>query len=274
MLPLYSRATPPALRDRPHIGLWYDKFGDAWREQNSALQFEKQGWIDVFAGKTGLWRTEDLEEAVSRQAGVALALGGIVLRLRNTARFATGLGREHPVENGFAWHPTLGTPYLPGSGLKGVLRARRRLLRQGGASSTPGDALMGEAGQAGSVIVLDLLPVAPPTLVAEIMTPHYGPYYSAATGAVPPPADWFDPTPIPFLAVEAGQSWQCAIIPAAGRRTPDREEWGSIECQLLDALSWLGAGAKTALGYGIFELDEAATRSRRKEASARVRQPA
>jgi CRISPR-associated protein Cmr6 len=33
------------------------------------------------------------------------------------------LGNPHPVEKGFLWHPTLGTPSLPGSGVKGLVRA-------------------------------------------------------------------------------------------------------------------------------------------------------
>jgi len=36
--------------------------------------------------------------------------------------FTTGLGNEHPLENGFAFLSPYGLPYLPGSGVKGVLR--------------------------------------------------------------------------------------------------------------------------------------------------------
>jgi CRISPR-associated protein Cmr6 len=38
------------------------------------------------------------------------------------APLATGLGNPHPVENGFAFLPPYGVPYLAGSGVKGVLR--------------------------------------------------------------------------------------------------------------------------------------------------------
>jgi len=38
------------------------------------------------------------------------------------APLATGLGNLHPVENGFAFLPPYGVPYLAGSGVKGVLR--------------------------------------------------------------------------------------------------------------------------------------------------------
>lgn len=38
------------------------------------------------------------------------------------APFTTGLGIEHPLENGFAFLDPYGLPYLPGSSVKGVLR--------------------------------------------------------------------------------------------------------------------------------------------------------
>ncbi|MBI3935959.1 MAG: type III-B CRISPR module RAMP protein Cmr6 [Betaproteobacteria bacterium] len=40
----------------------------------------------------------------------------------STAPFATGLGNEHPVENGFSFLTPYGLPYLAGSSVKGVLR--------------------------------------------------------------------------------------------------------------------------------------------------------
>jgi len=54
-----------------------------------------------------------------------------------TAPFTTGLGNEHPLENGFAFLNPYGLPYLPGSGVKGVLRQAAREL----ASGDWGDAL-------------------------------------------------------------------------------------------------------------------------------------
>lgn len=48
-----------------------------------------------------------------------------------TAPFTTGLGNEHPTENGFAFLNPYGLPYLPGSGVKGVLRQAARELASG-----------------------------------------------------------------------------------------------------------------------------------------------
>ena len=47
------------------------------------------------------------------------------------APFTTGLGNEHPLENGFAFLSPYGVPYLPGSGVKGVLRQAARELVSG-----------------------------------------------------------------------------------------------------------------------------------------------
>jgi CRISPR-associated protein Cmr6 len=47
---------------------------------------------------------------------------GLRVEAVSTSPFATGLGNEHPVENGFAFLTPYGLPYLAGSGVKGVLR--------------------------------------------------------------------------------------------------------------------------------------------------------
>jgi CRISPR-associated protein Cmr6 len=47
---------------------------------------------------------------------------GLHVAALSSAPFATGLGNEHPVENGFAFLTPYGLPYLAGSGIKGVLR--------------------------------------------------------------------------------------------------------------------------------------------------------
>lgn len=263
--PLYERGRwAPRLQDHGHVGLWYDKYSNRWAwEDEDRLAFDKQKWISSVAEQKDLWENTHLAESVRRQARMAAALGGRVLRLKSMSRFVTGLGREHPVENGFAFHPTLGTPHLPGSGLKGALKAWVRESTDG----TDGGVLeewFGTPGRAGSLVVLDLLPATPPRLVCEIMTPHYGPYYNPGGDTGDVPGDWHSPVPIPFLAVESGAAWQTAILHGPGCTAP-QALLRDAETALVDALSWLGAGAKTALGYGQFELDEKATTKLRRE---------
>ena len=258
-----------------NAGLWYDKFCDRWKPDFSGLVEPKgakdevtpggkQEWIDSVIhpndreGRPGTGKppvkTGDptmLAEHARRRRAMVEAQGGRVLDCTLTARFATGLGRSHPVENGFAWHHSLGVPFLAGAGVKGLMRAWAGL----DASKAVIDRVFGPpaasgALEVGSLIVLDAVPVAPVTLVAEVMTPHTGPWNladPASPASLEPPADWHSPNPIPFLAVEAGTTFQFALL-ARTADTPldDAARW------LGESLSWLGAGAKTATGFGRF----------------------
>lgn len=99
----------------------------------------------------------------------------------------------------------------------------------------------------GKVIFFDAYPVNEIKLKIDVVTPHYPKYYS---GSEPkPPADWQSPNPIKFLTVE---------------KTKFSFHFASREKELLEkAIEWLsealknyGIGAKTSLGYGIFENDK------------------
>jgi len=50
---------------------------------------------------------------------------------KSTSPFVTGLGNEHPLENGFAFINPYGLPYLPGSSVKGVVRSAAEELALG-----------------------------------------------------------------------------------------------------------------------------------------------
>ena len=66
-----------------------------------------------------------MKALVGRQAALFQTMtGGTGLELvaQSTAPFTTGLGNEHPLENGFTFLNPYGLPCLPGSGVKGVIR--------------------------------------------------------------------------------------------------------------------------------------------------------
>lgn len=250
--PLYGSARDARLISTTvgNAGLWYDKFCDRWNgDWNGLGDSGKRDWIAEIANLDGttakrVGNTELLREAVQRQHDLVTALNGHLFPLATVWRFASGLGRSHPVENGFAWHYELGTPYLPGSSVKGVARSWaawrpfRDIDRVFGPEPKTGL-------HAGSVIFLDALPVEPVALDADVITPHYGPWYQE--GKVP--GDWHSPVPIPFLTVAAGQMFQFALLP----RTPaDRSDCEVAAGLLREALEKLGAGARTAVGYGQF----------------------
>jgi CRISPR-associated protein Cmr6 len=96
------------------------------------------------------------------------------------------------------------------------------------------------------------------------MTPHMGDWYEkggvieAKNYAKALPADWHDPVPVGFLAVK-----EISLLFGVAVRSglPDREkeqaesELETVFGYLKNALEWLGAGAKTAAGYGRFVED-------------------
>lgn len=241
-----------------NAGLWYDKFCDRWKPDWTGFAGDsgKRDWIaqiaNVGAGSTPKTVGDSalINEAAARLDALVKARDGSSFRRTTAWRFVTGLGRSHPIENGFAWHQTLGTPYLAGPGLKGLARAYARdwdcvpeksVLRIFGPKPEAGLPL-------GSVVFLDALPIAPIVLEADVMTPHYARWYQ--DGAVP--GDWHSPTPIPFLAVATGQTFLFAMLPQNPSKPEDREDCACAARLLSEALDVLGAGAKTATGYGQF----------------------
>lgn len=259
VLPLYAGHGVPKRYSRGfNTGLWYDKFFGFWNTDWSVGEDEKKRWIQevctIPVGDKAL-----LDEAILRLTRLVLALVGEYRCFSTDWRFVTGLGRPHPVENGFAWHHTLGVPFLPGSSVKGIVRTWAEkwvdppvsddVLRIFGPDGEVRDK------HVGSVIFFDALPVKPVKLEADVMTPHYLDYYQQERPEKPP-GDWYDPVPIPLLTVAPGQTFIFAVAP---RRSAD--EQSRADCRLAmewltDALAVIGAGSKTAVGYGRFTRQE------------------
>ena len=262
-LPLYAMSNPPEREKDGNAGLWYDKFCNQWLRDWSGLgDSGKREWIATVAPTNGAARVGDGAELAKRQRALVDAARGLCDEFISQGPFASGLGREHPVENGFAWHHTLGTPFLPGTSVKGMVRAWAKTWVQAEEQDLARifgpEPLAQEAG-VGSVIFLDALPIGSVTLKAEIMTPHYGPYYQG--GDIP--GDWHSPTPIPFLAVAAQQTFLFAVLP---RTLADHDDCLKAFEWLSAALEFAGAGAKTATGFGRFIVDPDAKDRQAKQA--------
>ena len=100
----------------------------------------------------------------------------------------------------------------------------------------------------GKVIFLDAYPEKVPDLHVDIMNPHYGAYYTDEKGEIPP-ADYLDPTPIKFLTVRMGTVFEFrALVPM------DSGLLETVKTSFKKALTEEGVGAKTAVGYGRFEI--------------------
>lgn len=178
------------------------------------------------------------QQALANQGTHLLCLDAVAV-----APFTTGLGNEHPLENGFSFLNPYGLPYLPGSGIKGVVRQAARELASGAWGDTHGwdatipspltkklglgeglsvtDLLFGREARAGenehlqgALSFWDAIPQLPPadprkpgqiSLQVEIMTPHQGHYYQqkSAMGSSMP-HDSGSPIPISFLTLPPG----------------------------------------------------------------------
>ncbi len=260
MLPLYKGAQGTQKGEGFHAGLWYDRFFDQYDKDCKVADAGKSNWIKTVAGSTG--DGQKLDAFAARQEVLLEACGGQSLVMRTDWHFVTGMGNNHPVENGFAWHHTLGVPYLTGAAVKGMVRAWCEVWE--GFDEATLKQWFGDTKKSGELIFFDAVPIAPVQLKADIMTPHYGKWY--AEGESLPnrpdtiPADWHDPVPVPFLVVDKA-SFQFAV----SKRTGSDIQLKEVTEALAQALEWLGAGAKTAVGYGRFSEDKQARLVREKK---------
>jgi CRISPR type III-B/RAMP module RAMP protein Cmr6 len=194
------------------------------------------------------------------------------------------------IENaGIALDRCFGLPFIPGSAVKGIARAqalweihdaqgadKSRLLRLAmllfgyGANDIKANGDFGWAGgpaaassvaneiggqdYKGCACFLPAYPTTPPVLVVDMVNPHYPEYYRGRRAKA---EDNESPVPNYFPAVEANAAFGFAVLL---NRVPTGNGI-SADDLLNQAKQWLqravtrkGAGAKTAAGYGWFEL--------------------
>ena len=175
------------------------------------------------------------------------------------SRLVVGLGLPHPTETGFLFDRVTGCPYLPGSSVKGLLRAAARLVAAGELEGDRaawtekeirrifGPELGGEhTPRTGSIVFYDAFPKEWPRLDVDVLTPHHRDHNDKKA----PPADWDEPNPVPFLAIAPGAVFRFAFGPGDSERFEN--DFPKLESLLGTALDWLGIGAKKAAGYGVF----------------------
>ena len=271
-IPFYKLASAASHPDKMHqhanVGLWFTRFYNAFDADWKVGDEGKRVWIQKIQGSKGT--LEALKQSAQRLDALGKALGAEVVNFKTDWNFATGMGINHPVENGFTWHHTLGVPYLPASGVKGMLRgwveawmahdsedSKKRCIHQWfGANAAEGELSEG----AGNLIFFDALPIGVVNLSCDVMTPHMGDWYakggeikSDADYAKKAPADWHSPVPVPFLVVKLAE-FKFMIAPRlTGNSSVDSQSQLDAKAAMVElehGLEWIGAGAKTSAGYG------------------------
>lgn len=281
-LPFYSEHGAPDKRPdkstASNAGLWFDRFFNEYEADFTVPSTRNQSsprtdWLKANFGQCG--DDAQLFEYTLGQYKLVSQLNGVALAFKLNGDMVTGTGNPHPVENGFTWHPTLGTPYIQGSTVKGLLRhqveqyfivkgedkeisedLRREVLLTLFGSNTKNIQNPDYKSQAGGLICFDALPMRSVTLGLSVMTPHLGKWYeqgkaieSESANPEVIPADWHDPIPISYLTVKQSAVFMFSMAVRSGSEISDK---GLSEAfvVLTEALKHSGVGAKTNVGFG------------------------
>lgn len=178
----------------------------------------------------------------------------------------TGIGNTHPCEVGMTFDHTIGIPYIPASSIKGIVRfahtisladeayERGEVCESGYFDDekdwTKVPLMFGTSvdnGSRGKIVFLDAYPEKIPQLEKDIMNPHYTGYYSKGEA----PGDYEKPTPIKFLTVAKGTKFIFRILVEKGSNVEEE-----VSNALRNSLEKEGVGAKTAVGYGRFIIED------------------
>ena len=284
--------------------LQFNMFLEAWEHSWNKAKGDSGGLTIGPAHLASMRALHDRQEAMHSVLPVEMAL---LIKAESIAPFATGLGNEHPQENGFSFLNPYGLPYLSGSSVKGVVRRAAEELTDGKWGGTFGwttepryarsrsmiDLLFGPDSQSldtvharGALSFWDVIPQVAEgplpseiQLAFEIMTPHQTHYYQGEES----PHDSGDPKPVFFLAIQSGSKFTFCV-------TCDLERLRYVAADLVrdglwktllssafqHAFDWVGFGAKTAAGYGAMRIDPSVeaeeARRAKQEAERRARE--
>ena len=165
--------------------------------------------------------------------------GRICVKGRVSTRLAMGLGNESVLEVGIRLSHTYGTPVIPGSAVKGVLRGR---IGEKGVQ----EFLFGSEDKASAVEFQDAwwVPENRSPFALDVLTVHHPEYYQGTAA----PTDFDNPNPVPFLSVRG-----TFLFVAEFQYEDPKAEWTAFVQRLLkDTLEKDGIGGKRSAGYGRF----------------------
>lgn len=269
MIPHYIRNHEAGLKN---FSLHFQKFS-RWENDKANIEHHISVAPRILACATSA--LQDIHTHQSATLRSIAANGGFFLEL--TAKLATpyvsGLGGNHPSETGFILDRNTGLPYIPASGIKGVLRLAHalNLAKPDMQPNRDGDyeisdreptlrKYFGDTDTAfkdavrGQLVFLDAFPLTVPTMKKDIMNPHFAGYYKGDN----PPLETESPIPVMFMSVKEGVEFRFRIFaaPLAEGCEVDTafgdEDKRAIIAMFSRATEELGFGAKTAVGYGRF----------------------
>jgi CRISPR-associated protein Cmr6 len=235
-----------------NLGLWLDRLipvnrGDKepWGLRAEARQMALSAFCKSYRSSTGSHALTRQREAVK---SLHSAEQSRLLRARQQGRLLTDAGRAHTLLSSLSFHPMWGVPRIAGSAIKGAVRS---LAAAEGAHLLV-DAL-GTQEKSSQIVFYDALPVDGKfTLALDVVTPHYGDYYTGKA----PPTERLSPIPHTFLTVvETTFEFWFAIESDSEHSDRDRKILDEAQQYLEFVLSEWGVGGKTSAGYGRFAIE-------------------
>ena len=255
-----------------HAGLQLDKLSSAGEMENQKT---------ALGHVTRTLRDQELRKSLFACRGSMLEkLGAARLWMTTRGSLTLHLSRSGALENaGIALHPVYGFAYLPGSGIKGLVRAWAETVwapaqadkekawrrieeafgwsprsedhkfpqpKKGRSGWRPKEIQPRDGASAGRLVFHDAWPTCWPRLILDVVNNHHVRYYAGEDD----PGGWEDPTLVYFLAVGGGETFEFAL---SDRKSGDDGLLDLARDWLRDALAAEGAGAKTAAGYGRFK---------------------
>ena len=246
---------------RVHPGLLFDRYLPLLKTRHLGQVYELLREFIRRYSKLEAWGQPLVQQQLERMATVIEHRSGEHFSLSLESPLVLGLGLGNYTDNGFLFDPVVGVPWLPGTAVKGLCRRGAQLV---GTEPEEQQRLLGpikvdaETGPAvGDLVFFDAWPESWPKLEIQVINPHYRSYYDWLNGEPkegrPPPEKaphgLDDPVPIYHLSVSQGTSYRFAIL----SRSKSKEAVMTAREWLETALACLGAGGRTALGYGAFE---------------------
>jgi CRISPR-associated protein Cmr6 len=257
-----------------NAGLIWDRYLPLWsgNEREDKIYDPLSGFVERFNGSgndSKQQRERFLNQRRSRYERALAQLAqrrkqaSILFEARLTWRFATGLGNDHPTENGFSFDHVTGLPVIPSTAVKGLCRAAASSFgwseKEIEALFGPSEILPGIGGWQGHLFFFDAFPVQWPQLAVDIANSHHAGYYGSTDttsdrpkGRKTDPLETDDPNPVHFLAVAKGAHFLFPLLAPENEKT-------RIEDLLRNAIALFGVGAKTAVGYGRFSPESGAS---------------
>ncbi len=241
-----------SLESSPHPALVFERFPRLLSRRGDGYGLDDEArlrWLDEFvklAAETRE-RRQRLDAVHARLDALALVHDGLRREARTAWRLAVGLGNPSATDVGMTFDFACGVPCLPGSSVKGLARAGAELLEaeeRRMAELLGVGPLDGDDGASGTVVFLDALPLRWPAFEVDIVTRHHD---AQALPKQKTPLDTDKPNPVHFLTVAPKQIFVFRLLPTADTQA---DSLGTVWRWLKAALDELGAGAKTAVGYG------------------------